>query len=419
MERVYSPQLEKIRLDPEWNKSSDKEFLMHSIHAYPAKFPAFIASKTFKYAESEGVNVKSVADIFCGCGTVALEARIHDKTFWGCDINPVATLITRTKTENYDINRLEYYYDKIQNILCQNISNQEHYLEANPRLQYWFTPNSYETLYNLFNAINIACPKQDRYKDGFNCMFSAILKASSKWLTKSIKPQIDPDKLEIDVLNVFKKEYQKFRKAVSELTDVSMCADFTIRNMNFLACDKLSSVDLVITSPPYVTSYEYADLHQLSSLWLGYTEDYKQLRNGTIGSLYGTNEVDYAALNEEGHKIINNMLQVMGNTAKTKSVARYYLDMQLAVRKCAKMLNNNGMAFFVIGDTEYKGVQIRNSSHLVQSLLDEGFIDIKAGRRRISNKLLTPYRDEIGRFSSDKSKRTIYHEEFIISARMR
>ena len=27
-------------------------------------------------------------------------------------------------------------------------------------------------------------------------------------------------------------------------------------------------VDMIITSPPYVTSYEYADLHQLSSLWL-------------------------------------------------------------------------------------------------------------------------------------------------------
>ena len=28
------------------------------------------------------------------------------------------------------------------------------------------------------------------------------------------------------------------------------------------------SVNLVLTSPPYVTSYEYADLHQLALLWL-------------------------------------------------------------------------------------------------------------------------------------------------------
>ena len=76
------------------------------------------------------------------------------------------------------------------------------------------------------------------------------------------------------------------------------------------------------------------------------------------------------------------------------------------------------MALFVVGDTEYKGVRIKNSEHLIQSLINEGFTDIKAAKRRISNKLLTPYRDEYGRFSSDKSSRTIYHEEYIISGRM-
>ena len=82
------------------------------------------------------------------------------------------------------------------------------------------------------------------------------------------------------------------------------------------------------------------------------------------------------------------------------------------------MLVNGGMVFFVVGDTEYKGTKIKNSEHLVQSLIDMGFSDIKAAKRRISNKLLTPYRDEFGRFSSDKSNRTIYHEEYIISGRM-
>ena len=99
-------------------------------------------------------------------------------------------------------------------------------------------------------------------------------------------------------------------------------------------------------------------------------------------------------------------------------MARYYVDIQQAIHKCSQMLSNGGMAFFVVGDTEYKGVKIKNSEHLIQSLIDEGFTDIKAAKRRISNKLLTPYRDEFGRFSSDKSSRTIYHEEYIISGRM-
>ena len=39
-----------------------------------------------------------------------------------------------------------------------------------------------------------------------------------------------------------------------------------VRSFKELLNDK--EVDLIVTSPPYVTSYEYADLHQLSSLWL-------------------------------------------------------------------------------------------------------------------------------------------------------
>ncbi len=81
------------------------------------------------------------------------------------------------------------------------------------------------------------------------------------------------------------------------------------------------------------------------------------------------------------------------------------------------MLNNNGMAFFVVGDTEYKGVKIENSKHLEQDLIDNGFTNIRMGKRKISNKLLTPYRDNSGKFTSDKTQRAVYHEEFIISGR--
>jgi DNA modification methylase len=193
-----------------------------------------------------------------------------------------------------------------------------------------------------------------------------------------------------------------------------------INNKNFLKKHKLPKVDLIISSPPYVTSYEYADLHQLSILWLGYADDYRYMRRGSIGSIYNSENfrLELDELNAVGRSIVKNLLNSRRATAKVRSVARYYLDIQKAICKCSTMLNNNGMAFFVVGDTENKGVKIRNSEHLIQCLIDEGFTDIKAAKRRISNKLLTPYRDSIGRFSSDKSQRTIYHEEFIISGRM-
>ena len=93
-----------IVIDEFWNKSSSREARMHTIHNYPAKFPAFIADKAIAYALPYFNNsIKRVSDVFCGCGTVALESRIHGIDFWGCDINPVATLIAKTKSEVYSV----------------------------------------------------------------------------------------------------------------------------------------------------------------------------------------------------------------------------------------------------------------------------------------------------------------------------
>lgn len=412
--------MNSIAVEEEWNFSNETELLMHTIHAYPAKFPAFIATKAFDYAGQEGVNVKTVADVFCGCGTVALEAKLHGKDFWGCDINPVATLIAKTKSAAYDINVVADYFERIK--VTYETMEIDHmvYNKAPERLKYWFTENSFIDLMRLKQSIEFVVPAGE-YRDAFLCLFSSILKASSKWLTKSIKPQIDPNKREVVVWNVFKQHFDKFSKAIIQINlRIFKSANIKIENENFLTFEDFPKVDLIISSPPYVTSYEYADLHQLSTLWLQYTSDYRELRRGSIGSMYNSEgfKIDLNSLNAVGQQIVQDLLADSKATAKVRSVARYYIDIQRAIYNCTNMLNNGGMVFFVVGDTEYKGVKIKNSEHLVQCLRNEGFKDIKAAKRRISNKLLTPYRDECGRFSSDKTQRTIYHEEFIISGRM-
>ena len=266
-----------IAVEEEWNFSKNTEFLMHSIHTYPAKFPAFIATKAFEYAEKEGVDVRTVADIFCGCGTVALEAKLHGKDFWGCDINPVATLIAKTKIAEYSTNTLDKYYNKIQEAYLNMENDSIVYEKSTERLKYWFNEKSFIDLFRLKQSIE-ATVTENEYKDAFLCLFSSILKASSKWLTKSIKPTIDYKKTEVVVWDVFKRQFNKFSKGVVQINSCSVQkSNIKIETDNFLNFTDLPKVDLVITTPPYVTSYEYADLHQLSTLWLQYASDYRDL----------------------------------------------------------------------------------------------------------------------------------------------
>ena len=194
--------LDTLPINNSWDGRDVHENLMHRIHAYPAKFPAFITTKAIQYAESQNINVETVADIFCGCGTVAYETVKANRHFWGCDINPVATLIARTKSRHYDNERLATYYERIVKVFALQTFDESDAIANNERVKYWFSQQQIEDLSKLKQAIETAVD-DETYREFFLCAFSNILKSCSRWLTKSIKPQVDPNKKPHDVMAAF------------------------------------------------------------------------------------------------------------------------------------------------------------------------------------------------------------------------
>jgi methylase of polypeptide subunit release factors len=413
IDNIKQAVFDSMPVDPFWDTGEAKELKMHRIHAYPAKFPAFITTKALDFAQKYGVEISSVADVFCGCGTVALEAKRNNSNFWGCDINPVATMIAKVKSRKYQHWQLQKYYNSIIAAFLQSTSGNVYSL-ANERLKYWYDLEHYENLFRLKVAIEESTSQSSDYHLFFTCAFSNILKSTSRWLTKSIKPQIDPYKKPTDIMEAF-EEQCKFMMMANEESDISGESTIEIITGNLLDSSiNKPKVDMIITSPPYVNSYEYADLHQLSSLWLGFTDDYRELRNGSIGSLYHVYnfERELKHLNNTGSSIVFRLLD--RHKPKAHSVAKYFLDMQQVATVCHSMLNNGGIALFVIGNTEYKGVKIDNARHFAESLINSGFAEVSVAKRRISKKILTPYRDKQGRFTKDSTGRKVYSEEFIL-----
>lgn len=380
-------EFDSVNVDPFWNIGNEKEHLMHRIHSYPAKFPAFIASKAFHFAKERNTKVRKVADIFCGCGTTAFEASKMGIEFWGCDINPVATMIAKAKSLSYQSNKIKAYFDKIKEVYSLTESPIR-FSAADQRLQYWYRPNQLKDLLRLKIAIEQVIPPNSRYRLFFLCAFSNILKAASQWLTKSIKPQLHPQKKPNKVFSLFAEQYS-FMILANEKREISTNSKVEIHTGNFLDYTiGIPKVDLIVTSPPYVNSYEYADLHQLSTLWLNYANDYRDLREGSIGSLhhnYNFNS-EWKNLNRVGSKIVSKLIYHKNH--QMKSVAKYFLDMQKVAHRSFEILKKQGLAFFVIGNTEYKGVRIDNALHLAESLIDAGFSQVLASKRKISNKIL-------------------------------
>ena len=414
---IYSNEFYDVDVDHFWNTGEQRELKAHRIHAYPAKFPAFIFEKGIEYAARENFYPKMVADIFCGCGTVAFEAKRKEIDFWGCDINPVATMIARTKSINYNTRRITDFLNYILEKFSSDSCNENTYSDAPERLQYWYYEKEYNDLVHLKQAIEMTIPVRSSYRLFFYCAFSNILKSTSRWLTKSIKPQIDPYKVPANVVAAFSTQCHNMINAYEEV-NLNNNSRTKIVTGNFLN-QKIKSpkIDMIITSPPYVTSYEYADLHQLSSLWLNFTNDYRDLRAGSIGSLYHNINYDIknGDLSKTGQHVVSELYKE--DKRQARSVAKYFFDMQNVIKKCATILSDDGFLLMVIGDTEYKGVHIENAKHITELMCLNDFKEITITKRKISWKTLTPYRDSLGRFTTNLSSRRVYGEEFIVVGR--
>lgn len=406
-----------IKTDDYWNFGEEDEDKMHRIHAYPAKFPSFITTKALEYAKKKDVKITTVGDIFCGCGTVAYEVAKQGYDFWGCDVNPVASLIARVKSKRLASQKLTTYFEKIINSYTNDTAfKPTDEKKINNRILYWFEKERIEELEKLLFFIEDICEEDEDYKEFFLCAFSNILKSTSRWLTKSIKPTVDSKKVTKSALYHFKRQYRKMYTSNSE-SRISENTVVEIKVMDSLKIEDIEKIDLLVTSPPYVTSYEYADLHQLSLLWLGFTDDYRAFRKDTIGSVFEKEIETKIKLNHIGEDVLQQLSDNKESKSRSKAVRKYYLDMEKIILNSFNLLKDGGMALFVIGNTEYKNVRIRNAEHLALAMFENGFTDVEVTKRKISNKILTPYRDNQGKFSKEKTGKKIYSEEFIIVGR--
>lgn len=406
---------------------SETNYITHGYHRYPAKFIPQIVNKLIQNFTSEN---DTVLDPFGGCGTTLVEAKILGRKSVGFDINPVAKLITETKITPLNPNSLENYFYKFVNNYNNKVVSAS--LQHSERTNYWFDPSIQDELDKLYFVINEI--KNFEVRRFYLCAFSHILKNSSKWLMKSTKPQIDPNKIPPNVFDTFVSHIKHMMSRNSDFYELlqgsgnlKTVAEMKLRDSTkkFLFND--SSVDLIITSPPYVTSYEYADLHQLILLWLGddpirysrwykYAREYKSFRKKFVGSKSGERDSSKKFLGLFATHIIS---QLPNTRQHAKSVSKYFSDTQKSIFEMFRVLKPGKKACIIIGNTTLAGVEIKNAEVTAEQMQDAGFVIKDVIKRELSNKMITPWRDKInGRFTStaNTQKRRVYEHEFILIA---
>lgn len=399
-------------------KRSDTSYITHGYHRYPAKFIPQLARRLIEtYSEPNDM----VLDPFCGCGTTLVESVVAKRYSYGSDINPIAIMMTKAKTQHLDPADLELAFHQIQYEVAPLFAASKVSLPENERIDYWFKKEQITDLSRLLNAIQNLSNADARLF--FLCGFSNILKNCSIWNQRYNKPARDLNKKIPDVMRTFNRQIRMMMRgnaAFRSLMDgQTRPARAECRDSRWLPLEE-GSVDLVVTSPPYVTSYEYGDLHQLSMLWLEGLTDLRGFREQFIGSSLKRLESEIEESQRFTHSSIASEIgrKLQRKDSKTASSAMKYFESMYEIwLELHRVVRMGGKVCIVIGNTRLKGVEIKNAEVFAEQLQGLGFRLIDVIKREIPSKNLPSTRNKAtGRFAKTSSADMLaYPTEFILT----
>lgn len=410
---------DNIPENPDWAFESVRstEQWTHGYHRYPAKFLPDVVRKIIEdYAQGSNM----IADLFAGCGTTLVEAKIHGISSVGTDINPVAQLITKVKTTPLPPDVLQRAYNAMVGLFDEYNEVNFAEIKKHERIDYWFTPSQKAKIAFLYEKVfrlNI----DDDIKDFFYVCISHILKNCSWWLQSGTKPQKDPKKELADPFDEFCRHCKKmmgwnenFHNELNHRGYSDVPCAIHLDDARHTSIPS-GSINAIITSPPYVTSYEYADIHQLTAYWMEYISDIHEFRKKFIGSSYSGNISLTVSGSKQAQKIVDALSEKSNHIAR--DVAQYFNDMQEVAKEMHRVLAPNGHACIVIGNTKIKEVQIKSAEVFYEFLRNAGLKKIEVIKRSIPHKLMPTLRDKsTGRFTKQDNPncKKVYPSEYIL-----
>lgn len=259
----YSPSLETTTIS--------------NLHWYPAPFVPHIPSILIKSLSERG---DIILDPFCGTGVTGTEAARLDRRFVQYDINPLAVEIACAKHVAVQVLSQEFPTSVAREVWRAQVQEEcPKELEAClEELRRWFHPRTLAQLLTLRELI--ADWSNESARLVLKVIFSSILHRTSSqtnhysYVVDNCYPSV---KLERDAFTAFLEQLNRAATAVSDFRR-SLELNGLIPDLLALGLTKVAdarkltglpdnSIDMVVTSPPYVSVNDYVKSQRLTYLF--------------------------------------------------------------------------------------------------------------------------------------------------------
>jgi site-specific DNA-methyltransferase (cytosine-N4-specific) len=276
-------EIEKLKIE---NKGKTN-YLTHNFHTYPAKYIPQIPKYFIEKYTKEG---DWIYEPFLGCGTTLVECKLLNRNGIGIDSNPIATLVSKSKTQKLSQIELELISNFILDLEVINSTKDENFYDFNSSLNvtnfdnkdHWFQKNvQIEISYikNLIKKIN-----KNSIQDFLNVCLSSIIVEVSNQESDTRYASKNKNISNFKTIEIFLKKAKMMIDRISTYSVVSSNSTIEIytQSSESVSFIKNESIDLVVTSPPYANTYDYYLYHKSRMNWLDY--DFKSVQQVEIGS---------------------------------------------------------------------------------------------------------------------------------------
>jgi DNA modification methylase len=302
-----------------------------------------------------------VVDNFVGSGTTMLACRESGVACQGFDLSPLAVMVSRAKIASYKSERLINILDQITNRVTQS---PQQGLEFQERLLKAFTKEELCILSPLSNSIKrLHNPERSFFFLSFLSTAHKFSRAIpdggwfrwAEWPDQSTK-----------ILEAFKTNS---RSMIADVQAVNWQNSDLIYEAKRADARKLpipdSSVDAVITSPPYANRHDYSRIFHIDLLLLGLSEEgVTRLRHGSVRSNVEAKYPDgyerKLSRYEEPSLLVAILSQIPSEADERiiPLLKGYFQDMYLSLLEVARILRTGGHVAYVIGNVRHGGVMV-------------------------------------------------------------
>lgn len=364
------------------------------IHRWVPWIAGFSSSFVRDTIERHTNGNSTILDCFAGVGTTLVEAFLLGHKAIGFEINPYAAMASRIKLEAGSINP-RMIADELERFLwfySEHVHHSYSPISIPPDGFRTRTPFYSPTVLRKVLLVQdfIKTIKDSQVRELFRLAFAAIMVSFSNYSYEpSLTRRATADKPDIMDFPVEETMRIKLREMIDDITwfkthiareapSASVFNQSWFQYQNYLAPD---SIDIVITSPPYLNNYHYNRNTRPHLYWLGFAQSPKDLHGlerANFGTFWQTVreeeriDLDFNLPRSDlGERLeylrqLNTERGIYGGNGWANYASVYFNDCYRFTQSLHQVLKQGGKAFIVIGNSILQGVHIPTDQYLGQ-----------------------------------------------------